>query len=155
MNKETHYRPALFGKDGLGLLRVRGIRLTPDSPDPWLAYPGLLIVHKRRKNSVVRWCIHKQWNAALAFTWDAEKLATGPQPLVLARLLDNEELVGVGPVSEAHCQMLGQLAQRTGAARHKYSIPAGLSTEEHFRTLTQMFVRDMFGQDPETTFYVS
>ncbi len=67
------------------------------------------------------------------------------------------QLVACGPVPDAQRHILKQVANRANQqhSRTQQSIPAGLSTEEDFRTLTQMFVRDMFGQDPETTFYVS
>ncbi len=155
MDKETSYRPALFGKDGQYLLRVRGVRLTPDSPEPWLGWPGLnSLKHTRSKDRDCHWYIHPEWNAAFVLP---EVISKFSHASISKRLMSSGQLVACGPVPDVQRQMLEHLANRAyqPQCRAANSIPAGLSTEEDFRTLTQMFVRGMFGQDPETTFYVS
>ncbi len=153
MYKETSYRPALFGKDGQYLLRVRGIRLTPDSPEPWLAWPGLSgLTKSRRKGKSTHWYIHRKWNAAFAFPEVLGKIGNNVH---LRRLMDSGQLVACGPVPDAQRQVLKQLVDRAHHQTCSNSIPASQSTDEDFRTLTQMLVRDTLYQDPETTFYVS
>ncbi len=153
MDKETSFRPALFGQDGQYLLRVRGIRLTPASPEPWVTWAGLRATGRASGSTAFRWYIHREWNAAFALP-EMISMAEGSKT---QRLMASGQLVACGPVSNAQRQMLKQMYNRAMCKDRQASnsIPAGLSTEKDFRTLTQMFVRHLFDEDPETTFYVS
>ncbi len=152
MDKETSFRVALFSRDGQYLLRVRGIRLTPDSPEPWLAWAGLpALVNIKYKDRVFKWYIHREWNAAFALL----EMLNEKGKAHLRRLMDSGQLVDCGPVPDAQRQTLRQLVSRTFGRGCRNTVPAGLSTEEDFRTLTQMLVREMLGRDPAATIYVS
>lgn len=155
MHAELSYRQALFGKEGQYPLRVRGIRLTPDSPEPWLAWPGLGSLDSfDNKTKPYQWYIHRQWNAAFALPEVLPEYTVEP----LRRLTASGELVALGPVSDAQRQLMSLLVKRASDLNYqgKNSIPAGVTTEHDFRALTQLLVRDMFFRDPTTTtFYVS
>ncbi len=116
MDKEISYRPALFGKDGQYLLRVRGIRLTPDSPEPWLAWPGLSALNRPEyKGKSVKWYIQREWNAAFALL-EAHSTPSSSRGFT-RRLRDSGQLVDCGPVPDVQRTMLRQIASRIPPAK--------------------------------------